>query len=198
MRSVPSVTSALLLLAASVSFAHTQTSAPATEAKPEHRSFAFVSGSAVMLNGSWEDGSPLQIYAHAHTGHYIVFWQDGILHRLDAPARIEEIEREYAPMAPLEARQKELAARQKPFAEQQKALAARQKAAQGDPTEQGRIGQEQGRLGQQQGDLGQQQGEIGRQQGEIGRAVYLKVQTMLTACLADGSCPRINSEAAQR
>ncbi len=196
MRSVRPLASTLLLVAASAGLAHTQ-EREAEDTTP-HRSFALVSGSSVMLNGAWEDGSPLNLYAHAHQGHYIVFWQEGTLHRLDTPARIADIERDYAPMAPLAARQKELAARQKPFAEQQKTLAAQQRAAAGNPAEQGRIGGEQGKIGQLQGDIGRQQGEIGRQQGEIGRAVYAKVQTMLDGCLADRSCPAVASESARR
>ncbi len=184
--------SALLLLSASASLASAQDEAH-EDAMP-HRSFALVQSSSVTLNGSWEDGSPLQIYAHSHPGHYLVFWQGGALHRLDTPARIAEVERDYAPMAPLEARQKELAARQKPFAEQQKTLAAQQREAAGNPDEQGRIGQQQGKVGQLQGNIGRQQGEMGRQQGEIGRAVYVKVQGMLTACLTDSSCPRVAAE----
>ncbi len=196
MRFTRSLVPGLLALLAFASLAHAQDDFD-ENARP-HRSFAFVQGSTVTLNGSWEDGSPLQLYAHSHAGHYIVFWADGVLHRFDTPARIAEVERDYAPMAPLEARQKELSARQKPFAEQQKTLAAQQRAAVGDPAEQGRIGQEQGKVGRLQGELGRRQGEIGRQQGEIGRAVYRKVQGMLTACLADGSCPRVDAETAGR
>ena len=163
-----------------------------------HRSFALVvESSPVTINGSWHGTNDLARYAQEHAGTYIVFEDGGALRRLETPDRLAEAQHLYEPMRALAARQRALAAEQQPLAEQQRALAAQQQAAT-SPDEMRRIGAIQSDLGAQQGDIGRIQGEIGRQQGQIGRAFYARVQTMLTACLADGSCPRVPVEAARR
>ena len=173
--------------------------------KPQHmyfvdgsemqRPFALVSGSSVVtINGQWKALGALTRYAQSHAGHYLAFLQDGTLRRLEDPAKVAEAERLYAPMGALAAKQEALAAEQRPLAAQQQALGVQQRAAT-DPETMGRIGAQQGALGAQQGALGAKQGEIGRQQGELGRAFYQRVQTMLDACLADRTCPRVDETA---
>lgn len=157
----------------------------------DNRTFALVRDKTLSVNGSWHGTSLVQSYAHAHPGHYIVFEEKGALYKLDDATSLETVERAYAPMAPLEARQRELEAEQKPLEEQQKKLNAQQQAAQGNPEEQGRIAGEQGRIGQQQGEIGRKQGEIGRQQGEIGRAFYNRVTSLIDTCLAENTCHRV-------
>lgn len=157
------------------------------------RTFALVQGNDVSLNGSWQHGDALSRYAHEHAGHYIVFLDGDQLHRMDSASDVTQAEQAYAPMLPLEVRQKALADQQKPLSDQQRTLAEQQRAAVGNPAEQGRIGQEQGDLGRQQGEIGRKQGEIGRQQGEVARAFYAKVQTMINTCLANNTCPRVTS-----
>ncbi len=162
------------------------------------RSFALVvNSSRVSVNGDWQAMAPLTRYTQDHPGSYIVFVQDGELHRLNTPDRVAEAEKLYAPMLPLAAKQRALAAEQKPLAEQQRALAAEQRAVV-DPAEKGRVGALQGKVGAQQGAIGARQGEIGRRQGEVGRAFYDRIQAMLDACLVDRSCPRISADTAQR
>ena len=162
------------------------------------RSFAFVvQSSVVTMNGGWHPTADLARYAREHAGTYIVFVQGDELHRLDSPERLAEAQQIYAPMRDLATRQQTLAAEQKPLAAQQQVLEAQQRAA-NDPREMTRIGAEQASLGQKQGDIGRLQGAIGQKQGEIGRAFYSRVQAMLTACMADGSCPRVAAQAAQR
>lgn len=157
------------------------------------RNFVFVHDKTVAVNGSWSAASQLQTYAHTHPGRYIVFEQKGALYRLEDPRALDEVEKIYAPMAALDAQQKELGEQGKPLAEQQRLLAAQQKAAVGNPAEQGRIGAEQGRIGRQQGELGSKQGEIGRQQGAIGRAFYTRVLSLIDACLAANTCRQVPS-----
>lgn len=154
--------------------------------------FAMVQGASVRnFSGDAGAGEPMQTYASAHPGHYLLFAATDGLHRMDEVDRMAELERVWAPMLPLEARQQELAALMRPLSGQQRVLAAQQKAALGDPVEQGRLGAEQGRIGQQMGKIGREQGEVGRKQGELGRAFYQKVQGVLTGCLQDGHCPRV-------
>ena len=161
------------------------------------RSFALVSGSSVVtINGPWEAVDRLTRYGKSHGGRYIVFLEDGTLRRLGDPAKVAEAERMYAPLQVLAAKQEALAAEQRPLAAKQEALGAEQRAAT-DPETMQRIGAQQGRLGTQQGALGARQGEIGRQQGVLGKAFYGRVQQMLEACLADGTCPQVD-EAAKR
>lgn len=105
----------------------------------DNRTFALVRDKVVNANGSWHGVSTLQTYAHAHPGHYIVFEHNGALYRLDDSKSLDEAERTLAPMAALDARQRELDAQQKPLAEQQRALDAQQKAAEGNPAEQGAL-----------------------------------------------------------
>ena len=162
------------------------------------RTFAYVVDSSMKtFSGGWSGSAPALRYAQNHPGSYVVFSNGGVLHRLDTPARLAELERTLAPMRELEARQKALAAEQKPLAAQQRDLGAQQRAA-SDPEEKGQLGAAQGAIGQEQGAIGAVQGTIGQKQGEIGRAFYAQVQTFLSACLADGSCPQVRSETAQR
>lgn len=153
------------------------------------RSFSLVLGSAVeTVRMTWGQGDTLEEYVHSHPGRYLVFSQEGVLHRLDREPDVHAAEAAYAPMQALEARQKALAAQQRPLAEQQKALAAEMRGA-STPVEMQRIGAAQGSLGRQQGEIGGKQGEIGRRQGELGRALNASVQRMIDTCLRDGSCP---------
>ncbi len=164
----------------------------------QKRTFAFVVHSQVLtISGEWRPIFQISRYAHDHTGTYIVFTQDGELRRLDKPESVNEAERMYSPMRELAVKQKVLDALQKPLDKQQDRLGAEQKAAT-DPSEKEHIGVAQGALGAEQGDIGQLQGAIGRQQGEVGRAFYNRVQAMLSACVVDGTCPRVTTEAAQR
>lgn len=168
------------------------------DSDPHQRSFALVvESSVVTMNGGWHPIAQLARYAGSHAGTYIVFTQDGQLRRLENPQRLAEAQQLYEPMRALAAKQQALAAEQKPFAEQQRALDSQQRAAT-DPHEMTRIGAEQAAVGREQGEIGQLQGAVGRQQGEIGRAFYNRVQVFLDACLADGSCPRVAREIAQR
>ena len=162
------------------------------------RAFALVVNSALLtINGSWHPMPSLTAYAHDHAGTYIVFTQNGELHRLDTPKQVAEAQLLYAPMRELAAQQEALAAEQRPLAAQQQALGAEQRAA-SDPHEMTRIGAEQAAVGAQQAGIGQQQGAIGREQGAIGRAFHNRVEAMLETCLADGSCPRVSSESAKQ
>lgn len=169
-----------------------------SNASTSGRTFAYVVDSSMKtFSGYWSGSAPGLRYAQAHPGTYLVFIEGGVLHRLDTPARLAQLEKLQAPMRELEAKQKALAAEQKPLAAQQRELGAQQKAAK-DPDEMGRIGAAQGAIGQEQGEIGAVQGAIGQKQGDVGRAFYSEVQGQITACLADGSCPAVTSEAARR
>ena len=162
------------------------------------RTFAYVVDSSMKtFSGDWSGSVPALRYTKSHPGSYLVFSEGDVLHRLDTPARLADLERTLAPMRELEAKQKALAAEQKPLAAKQRDLGAQQRAA-SDPEEMGRLGAAQGAIGQEQGDIGAVQGNIGQKQGEIGRAFYAQVQTFISACLADGSCPQVTAETAQR
>ena len=168
------------------------------DADAHQGSFALVvQSSVVTMSGGWHPIAELTRYAGAHAGTYLVFARDGELRRLDSPERLAEAQRLYEPMRGLAAKQQALAAEQKPLAAQQEVLSAQQRAAT-DPHEMTRLGAEQASLGQQQSAIGQQQGAIGRRQGEIGRAFHARVEAMLDACVADGSCGRIAAEDARR
>ena len=168
------------------------------DADGPQQSFALVVQSFVVtMNGGWHPTAGLARYTHDHAGTYIVFAQGGELRRLDAAEALAEAQRLYAPMHDLATKQEALAAEQRPLAAQQGVLAAQQRAAT-NPQEMTRIGAEQAALGQQQGDIGRLQGAIGQKQGEIGRAFYKRVQGMLTACMANGSCPPVAAEAARQ
>lgn len=162
------------------------------------RSFALVvESSPVTISGSWHGTTDLARYAQDHAGTYIVFVDKGVLRRLENPNRLAEAQHLYEPMRALETKQRALAAEQQPLAAQQRALGTQQRAAT-DPDEMRRIGAIQTEIGAQQGNIGRIQGTIGRQQGEIGRAFHARVESMLDACLADGTCPRVTTEAAQQ
>lgn len=162
------------------------------------RSFALVvQSSPVTINGSWHGTADLARYAGDHAGTYIVFSENGELRRLDNPERLAEAQHLYEPMAALAAQQRALAAEQRPLAAQQRALGMQQRAA-ATPVEMQSLGAAQAAIGAQQGDIGRVQGEIGRKQGEIGRAFHSRVEAMLDACVANGSCPRVTAEAAHR
>ncbi len=160
---------------------------------PGERSFALVLGSYVqVVKVNWRQSDAFEDYAHGHAGRYLVFEQEGELHRLDNAQKIDELAGQYAPMQGLSARQKELAAQQKPLAAQQKELSAAMHEA-ASPEAMRRIGEAQGAIGRQQGEIGTRQGDIGRQQGELGRALNQKAQQLFNECLKDGSCPRVGS-----
>ena len=169
-----------------------------SETLGSQRAFVYVERSSPhTISCGSSDAAPLLRYAKSHEGTYLVFAENGTLHRLDRPAQMTELEHGYAPMRELEAKQKALGAEQAPLAARQRALAAQQRAASA-PDEMRRIGELQGALGEQQGALGAKQGAIGEQQGALGRQFSAKVQDMLNACLADGSCPAVSTEAAKR
>ncbi len=176
-----------------------------SKASTSDRSFALVLGSSVqVVKVNWRQGDAFEEYANRHAGRYIVFEQDGELHRLDSAEKVNEVAGLYAPMQDLQARQNKLTAQQKPLTAQQKPLTAQQRelsaamrdaaspeAMQSIGKAQGSLGRQQGEIGRQQGEIGRQQGEIGRQQGELGRALNQKVQQLFNECLKDGSCPRV-------
>ena len=162
-----------------------------SKASTSDRSFALVLGSSVqVVKVNWRQGDAFEEYAYRHTGRYIIFEQDGELHRLDGAEKVNEVAGLYAPMQDLQARQNELTAQQKPLTAQQRELSAAMRDA-ASPEAMQSIGKAQGSLGRQQGEIGRQQGEIGRQQGELGRALNQKVQQLFNECLKDGSCPRV-------
>ena len=185
------------LLAAAVAI-QSGAQSPQEAKSAKDRAFVYVAGSSMnTFSGEWSGMAPLLRYTKSHSGTYVVFSEGGALYRLDTPALMTDLERTLAPMRELEAKQKVLAAEQKPLATQQRSLGAQQRAAT-DPETMGRVGAVQGAIGQEQGAIGRVQGEIGRRQGEIGRVFGEKVQTMISACLADRSCPRVESETASR
>lgn len=207
--------SALFLASALVA----QTPASEPENSP-HRSYVLVQDSTMhqaTFNG--RQGGELMRYAKAHPGTYLVFSDHGNLYRLDNADRLAEIRTLYAPMKPLVEKQqglakaqsalatpqRTLAKEQQPLAEQQRKLAEQERGS--SPEDQAQLGQAQAQLGQeqadlgrvqgqigsQQGDLGQLQGELGRQQAAIAHTADKRVQAILATCLADGTCPRIQS-----
>ena len=192
-----SISRYLLLAGCAVAGLPAQTIHFSDESKPEI-TYAYVVRSSVnTISGSWSGSAPLLRYAQSHPGSYLVFSEDGVLRRLDLPARISALEQLEVPMRELEARQKALQAEQKPLEEQQRRLEAQQQAAV-DPQEKGRVGILQGAIGQEQGAIGRVQGGIGRQQGELGRAFNGKVKAMISECLKDNSCPQVVTETAHR
>ena len=167
-------------------------------ASAPERSYAYVHGTVTRsVSGDWSDTAGTLRYANSRSGWYLVFQESGSLYRLDAPARMTELDHTLAPMRELEIRQQALAAGQKSLANQRKVLAAEQQSA-NTPGEMAQVGAVQGAIGQEQGEIGRLQGELGRQQGEIGRAFNLRAKEMIDACLRDGSCKRVSTDAAQR
>ena len=220
MTKLPGIFLASLLAVA----APAQTGAPvATSAEHwgQQRSFAVVEDSSIRtFQGDWDVNAPLYRYVKQHPGSYIVFSQAGTLYTLDAPERIAEVHKLYAPIEEIALKQKALAHAQGALAGEQGKLSHSQQAlskkqqslsmeerAAGTPEDQTRIGRGQTTLGQaqndlgrtqgdiggQQGDIGALQGALGRQQGDLSRAANKRLQTMFDGCLADGTCRRVTS-----
>lgn len=160
--------------------------------RSDRQVIVYQSGHLLSQEGGWREGEALRQVAAANSalagGNFILF-QDGQgpIRQLVAPSAIARVQAAYAPMEALNVQQSAFAKQQKPLAAQQSALATAMKAA-ATPAQMGEIGREQGRIGHIQGQIGHEQGIIGQQQGTVGRAFYTQLQTVIDACLHNGTC----------